>query len=99
MPIKKDLQLVTDDEREQLSTAETRRLYQRRYYHLHKEKAKEYQRQYNLTHKKKGQKKTDDVPREAVQESMTQTDWQHLPVEISFAFLTKVLRGKRTLTR
>ncbi|MFH1207489.1 MAG: hypothetical protein V1668_02680 [Patescibacteria group bacterium] len=34
-----------------LSTPEARREYQRRYYELHKDKAKEYQRQYNLKHR------------------------------------------------
>ncbi|RJO58889.1 hypothetical protein C4546_04790 [Candidatus Parcubacteria bacterium] len=41
-----------------LSTPEARREYQRRYYQLHKQKAKEYQRQYNLTHKKKNHPST-----------------------------------------
>ena len=66
-----------------LSNAEARREYQRRYYQMHKEKAKEYQRQYNLTHKKKarrGRGKGSDAAREVIRTTVNTTDLMHSPV-------------------
>lgn len=65
-------------------TDEARRDYQRRYYQLHIEKAKEYQRLYNLSHKKKGKgkgKRNFVCPRKAYQVSYSISDVQHTPAE------------------
>jgi len=85
-----------------LSTAEARREYQRRYYQMHKEKAKEYQRQYNLTHKKKlraGRGKSSFVaPREVIRTTFHSADLMHAPVEKTVRMLDKILSGERFFT-
>ena len=84
-----------------LSTAEARREYQRRYYQLHKEKAKEYQRQYNLTHKKKariGRGKNSDAPREVIRTTFNTNDLMHSPVEKTIRMLEKIINGERFFT-
>ncbi|MFH1374585.1 MAG: hypothetical protein ABII79_12395 [bacterium] len=85
-----------------LSTAEARREYQRRYYQMHKEKAKEYQRRYNLTHKKKlrsGQGQTgQSAPREVVRSTFNTTDIMHSPVEKTIRILEKIIKGERFFT-
>lgn len=90
------------DSKARLSTAESRRDYQRRYYQLHKEKAKEYQRQYNLTHKKKlraGRGKSNfSAPREVVRSTFNTADIMHSPVEKTVRMLEKIIRGDRLFT-
>ena len=85
-----------------LSTPEARREYQRRYYQLHKDKAKEYQRQYNLSHKKKvrgGRGKANFVcPREVVRGTFNTTDIMHAPVEKTLKILEKIISGERLFT-
>ncbi|MBN1212666.1 MAG: hypothetical protein JXA92_08825 [candidate division Zixibacteria bacterium] len=85
-----------------LSTAEARREYQRRYYQMHKEKAKEYQRQYNLTHKKKARggrgKSSFTAPREVVRTTFNTSDLMHAPVEKTVKMLEKIIRGERMFT-
>ncbi len=85
-----------------LSTPEVRREYQRRYYQLHKEKAKEYQRQYNLTHKKKargGRGKANFVcPREDIRQTFNTSDIMHTPVEKTLKILEKIINGDRLFT-
>ena len=84
-----------------LSTAEARREYQRRYYQMHKEKAKEYQRQYNLTHKKKARgrgKSSIDAPREVVRTTFNTADLMHSPVEKTLKMLEKIINGDRLFT-
>lgn len=84
-----------------LSNAEARREYQRRYYQMHKEKAKEYQRQYNLTHKKKariGRGKGSDAPREVIRKTFNTTDLMHSPVEKTLRMLEKIISGERFFT-
>lgn len=84
-----------------LSNAEARREYQRRYYQMHKEKAKEYQRQYNLTHKKKariGRGKGSDAPREVIRTTFNTTDLMHSPVEKTLRMLEKIISGERFFT-
>lgn len=85
----------------QLSTAEARRDYQRRYYQMHKEKAKEYQRLYNLTHKKKrgGRGKANFMcPREATQMTFNTCDLMNSPVEKTLKMLEKIISGDRLFT-
>ncbi|RME25423.1 MAG: hypothetical protein D6800_07630 [Candidatus Zixiibacteriota bacterium] len=86
----------------QLSAAEARREYQRRYYQMHKEKAKEYQRQYNLTHKKKARcnkgKTAFTAPREVVRTTFNTSDLMHSPVEKTLKMLEKIIRGERMFT-
>ena len=90
------------DAKSRLSTAEARRDYQRRYYQLHKEKAKEYQRQYNLTHKKKlraGRGKASlSVSREVVRSTFNTADIMHSPVEKTLRMLDQIIKGKRLFT-
>jgi hypothetical protein len=84
-----------------LSTAEARREYQRRYYQMHKEKAKEYQRQYNLKHKKKlgGRGKSGLIaPREVVRQTYNTADIMHSPVEKTIQILEKIIKGERFFT-
>ncbi|MDZ4722829.1 MAG: hypothetical protein SGI97_02825 [candidate division Zixibacteria bacterium] len=85
-----------------LSTAEARREYQRRYYQMHKEKAKEYQRQYNLTHKKKARggrgKSGFSAQREAVRSTFNTADIMHSPVEKTLRMLEKIINGERLFT-
>ncbi len=85
-----------------LSSAEARREYQRRYYQMHKEKAKEYQRQYNLTHKKKargGRGKASFVAsREVVRNTYNSADIMHAPVEKTLRILEKIINGERFFT-
>ena len=85
-----------------LSTPEARREYQRRYYQLHKDKAKEYQRQHNLSHKKKvrgGRGKANFVcPREVVRGTFNTTDIMHAPVEKTLKILEKIISGERLFT-
>jgi hypothetical protein len=84
-----------------LSTAETRRDYQRRYYQMHKEKAKEYQRLYNLTHKKKrgGRGKANFIcPREAARMTYNTCDLMNSPVEKTLKMLEKIINGDRLFT-
>lgn len=85
-----------------LNTPEARRIYQRRYYQLHKEKAKEYQRQYNLTHKKKARgsrgKANFICPREAIRSTLNSTDIMHSPVEKTLHMLEKIINGERLFT-
>ena len=85
-----------------LSTAEARREYQRRYYQMHKEKAKEYQRQYNLTHKKKarvGRGKSNMIAsREVVRSTFNTADLMHSPVEKTLKMLEKIIKGERLFT-
>lgn len=84
-----------------LSNAEARREYQRRYYQMHKEKAKEYQRQYNLTHKKKariGRGKNSDAPREVIRTTFNTNDLMHSPVEKTLRMLEKIINGERYFT-
>ncbi len=85
-----------------LSTAEARRDYQRRYYQMHKEKAKEYQRQYNLTHKKKarvGRGKSNMLAsREVIRGTFNTADIMHSPVEKTLKILEKIIRGERMFT-
>ncbi len=85
-----------------LSTPEARREYQRRYYQLHKDKAKEYQRQYNLSHKKKvrgGRGKANFVcPREVVRGTFNTADIMHAPVEKTLKILEKIISGERLFT-
>ncbi len=83
-----------------LSTAEARREYQRRYYQMHKEKAKEYQRQYNLTHKKKARigRGKGDAPREVIRATFNTTDLMHSPVEKTLRMLEKIISGERYFT-
>lgn len=85
-----------------LSSAETRREYQRRYYQMHKEKAKEYQRQYNLTHKKKlrgGRGKSNlAASREVIRSTFNTADIMHSPVEKTVRMLEKIIRGERLFT-
>jgi len=85
----------------QLSTAEARREYQRRYYQAHKEKAKEYQRLYNLTHKKKrgGRGKANfSCPREAARMTFNTCDLMSSPVEKAIKMLEKIIAGERLFT-
>jgi len=86
------------------STAEGRREYQRKYYQMHKEKAKEYQRQYNLTHKKKaklpggrGKKKNVEV-REVVRATYNEEDIQWATPEEVEKRVRQILRGERLFT-
>ena len=85
-----------------LSTAEARRDYQRRYYQMHKEKAKEYQRQYNLTHKKKARggrgKASFTAPREVVRTTFNTSDIMHSPAEKAIRILEKIISGERIFT-
>jgi hypothetical protein len=84
-----------------LSTAEARRDYQRRYYQMHKEKAKEYQRLYNLTHKKKrgGRGKANFIcPREAARMTYNTCDLMNSPVEKTLKMLEKIIAGDRLFT-
>jgi len=85
-----------------LSTPEARREYQRRYYQLHKDKAKEYQRQYNLSHKKKvrgGRGKANFVcPREVIRGTFNTADIMHAPVEKTLKILEKIISGERLFT-
>ena len=84
-----------------LSTAEARREYQRRYYQAHKEKAKEYQRLYNLTHKKKrgGRGKANfTCPREATRMTFNTCDLMNSPVEKTIKMLEKIISGERLFT-
>ncbi len=85
----------------QLSTAEARREYQRRYYQTHKEKAKEYQRLYNLTHKKKrgGRGKANfDCPREAARMTFNTCDLMNSPIEKTIKMIEKIIAGERLFT-
>jgi len=86
----------------ELSNAEARREYQRRYYQMHKEKAKEYQRQYNLTHKKKARagrgKSSCSASREVVRTTFNTTDIMHSPVEKTLKMLEKIIKGERMFT-
>jgi len=79
-----------------------RREYQRRYYQMHKEKAKEYQRRYNLTHKKKlrsGRGKSGrEAPREVVRSTFNTADIMHSPVEKTIRILEKIIKGERFFT-
>jgi len=88
--------------RGKLSTPEARREYQRRYYQLHKDKAKEYQRQYNLSHKKKvrgGRGKANFVcPREVIRGTFNTADIMHAPVEKTLKILEKIISGERLFT-
>ena len=84
-----------------LSTAEARRDYQRRYYQMHKEKAKEYQRLYNLTHKKKrgGRGKANFVcPREAARMTFNTSDLMNSPAEKTAKMIEKIISGERLFT-
>jgi hypothetical protein len=92
---------TTNTRRGQLSTAEARREYQRRYYQMHKEKAKEYQRLYNLTHKKKrgGRGKANfTCPREATRMTFNTVDLMNSPVEKTIKMLEKIIAGDRLFT-
>ena len=85
----------------ELSTAEARREYQRRYYQTHKEKAKEYQRLYNLTHKKKrgGRGKANFAcPREAARMTFNTCDLMSSPVEKTIKMIEKIIAGERLFT-
>lgn len=89
------------EEQSNLSSAERRREYQRRYYQMHKEKAKEYQRQYNLTHKKKlrgGRGKNGMLSRDAVRSTFNMADIMHSPVEKTIWMLQKIINGERFFT-
>jgi len=94
---KSDIQI-----RGNLSTAEARREYQRRYYQLHKEKAKEYQRQYNLKHKKKAKggrgKSSFTCQREVVRTTFNAADIMHAPPEKAIKILEKIFSGERLFT-
>lgn len=94
--------IKSGSEEGKLSTAEVRRNYQRRYYQMHKEKAKEYQRQYNLTHKKKLRARTaqttPDSPREVVKTTFDTTDIMNSPVEKTIKILEKIIKGERFFT-
>ena len=84
-----------------LSSIEARREYQKRYYQMHKEKAKEYQRQYNLTHDRKtriGRGKGGDAPREVIRTTFNTTDLMHSPVEKTLRMLEKIISGERFFT-
>ncbi len=85
-----------------LSTPEARREYPRRYYQMHKEKAKEYQRLYNLTHKKKvrgGRGKANFMcPREVIRNTFNTSDIMHAPVEKTLKILEKIINGERFFT-
>jgi len=84
-----------------LCTAEARREYQRRYYQMHKDKAKEYQRLYNLTHKKKrgGRGKSNFLcPREATRSTFNTCDLMNSPVEKTLKMLEKIISGERLFT-
>ena len=98
MPKKKRQIIVSGN----LSSAEARREYQRRYYQMHKEKAKEYQRQYNLTHKKKLRggrgKNALNASREVVRSTFNTADIMHSPVEKTLRMLEKIIRGERLFT-
>ncbi|MDD4052098.1 MAG: hypothetical protein PHR28_09400 [candidate division Zixibacteria bacterium] len=92
---------TSDTKQGSLSTAETRRDYQRRYYQMHKEKAKEYQRLYNLTHKKKrgGRGKANFIcPREAARMTYNTCDLMNSPVEKTLKMLEKIINGDRLFT-
>ena len=86
----------------QLSAAEARREYQRRYYQANKEKAKEYQRQYNLTHKKKAQSGRGrtgfSASREVIRSTFNTSDLMHAPVEKTVKMLEKIIKGERLFT-
>jgi hypothetical protein len=91
----------TTTKKGRLSTAEARREYQRRYYQMHKEKAKEYQRLYNLTHKKKrgGRGKANfTCPREAARHTFNTCDIMSAPVEKTLKMLEKIISGERLFT-
>ncbi|MFH1364094.1 MAG: hypothetical protein ABIH52_00395 [Candidatus Aenigmatarchaeota archaeon] len=86
---------------ESSSTAEARRDYQRRYYQIHKEKAKEYQRQYNLEHKKKGgggRGRGRVAEREVVRGTYNTADLMHSPVEKTLRMIEKIINGERLFT-
>lgn len=97
-----DLSEATGKPVGEMSAAERRREYQRRYYQMHKEKAKEYQRQYNLTHKKKARggrgKSGLDMHREAVRSTFNTTDIMHSPVEKTLKILEQIIKGERLFT-
>ena len=61
-----------------------RRAYQREYYKLNSDKARQYQKQYNLTHKKKSRPKGSSkksCPRLVVETHFSRSRLMHLPVE------------------
>ncbi|MFA5052013.1 MAG: hypothetical protein WC544_03050 [Patescibacteria group bacterium] len=99
-------QALPADEREKIkkaATAKARQEYQRRYYQLHKEKAKEYQRQYNLKHKKKAQggrgRKGPRAQRETVREVFNDDDIMGSVPGQTEKMLRKVVKGERGYTR
>ena len=85
-----------------LSTPEARREYQRRYYQLHKDKAKVYQIHYNLSHKYKVRgvlgKANFICPREVVRGTFNTADIMHAPVEKTLKILEKIISGERLFT-
>ena len=87
----------------QLSTAEARREYQRRYYQAHKERAKEYQRRYNLSHKKKrvyglNRKANFVCPREARQTVFNMCDFQNAHGDKAVKMIRQIVSGERLFT-
>jgi len=85
---------------QKLSSAEARRDYQRKYYQMHKEKAKEYQRIYNLTHQKKKDTKSKNPPKEAEREEKTTScnyyKFMNLPIEKTIKMLEKIINEEIT---
>ena len=86
-------------------SAETlkRREYQRRYYQLHKDKAKAYQREYHLTHKKrKGRKNKKgpgfEVEREVVRQTYNASDIMAAPPEKAAHMIDQILGKERFFT-
>jgi len=84
--------------------AEQSRQYQRKYYQLHKKKAKEYQHEYYLEHRRarirtaRRHGRSDFVaPRLAVKDYLNKSDIIHTPVEKLPAILHSIISGKITL--
>lgn len=80
---------------------EARWEYQRRYYKVHKGKAKEYQRLYNLKYKKKsgGRGKANfQCPREAVRMTLSQSDLVNLHGDKFIKAINRITAGERLFT-